>query len=130
MKRIERLTFLFALALAAPVYLWAQETDPSTPDLTKIVVSAIAALTPVLSVAVLWALKLAWSKIPASLILFLAPLLGMAINFGTGWVEGHPVASPIAAAALGALAVYLREFASTVLSKGFLGPVTVTKGMV
>jgi len=127
-RRIESLTFLLAL-LFAPLYLFAQEVL-TPPNPVEVGTNAIVALTPVLSVVVLWVLKLAWSKVPASIVLFAAPVVGMLIEFGLSYVGGHPSANPLVAAALGALSVYLREFASTVASKGFTGPVTVTKGML
>jgi hypothetical protein len=125
-RRIEFLTFVLAL-LFAPVWLLAQD---AAPDFKQVGVNAIAALTPVLAVVVLWGLKLAWSKIPASIVLFAAPVVGIGINYAIAWITGHPASDPIVAAALGAVATYLREFASTLASKGLIGSVSVTKGML
>jgi hypothetical protein len=122
-------TFVLAL-LCAPVILLAQEEPVAAPNFVEVGVNAIAALTPVLSVAVLWVLKLAWSKVPASLVLFAAPVVGMLIEFGLSYLAGHPPTNVLVGALAGSLGVYLREFASTLVSKGFGGSVTITKAML
>lgn len=116
-----------ALMFAAVSVLAAEAITP--PDFMGVGAKAIVALTPVLSVIVLWALKLAWAQVPASVVLLAAPFLSMGIDYFLSWLAGHPSSNPLIAASLGAVAVYLREFASTVLSKGLLGSVSVTKGM-
>jgi len=114
--------------LLAPVILYAQGADPlAPPDFRAVGVNAIAALTPVLGVVVLWGLKLAWSKIPASILVFAAPVLGIVVNYVVSYLAGHVPSDPLAAAALGALAVYLREFATTIQTKGLSGPITPTR---
>lgn len=113
--------------LLAPVILLAQ-TDPlAPPDLKAVGANAIAALTPVLGVVVLWGLKVAWSKVPASIVLFAAPVVGMLLNYGLSYLSGHVPVDPLAAAALGMLSTYLREWGSTLASKGLSGPITPTK---
>jgi hypothetical protein len=99
-------------------------------DWTKVLVDAVAALTPVIVGAAVWALKAAYAKIPASWIFIITPILGILINYGTGWIEAHVVNYPAAVAAvLGLLAVVLREFISTLQVKGLGGSVSQTKGM-
>lgn len=116
--------------LLTPVILLAQTADPlAPPDLKAVGANAIAALTPVLGVVVLWALKVAWSKVPASIVLFAAPVVGILLNYGLSYLAGHAPGDPLAAAALGMLAVYLREFGSTLATKGFAGGVSITKAM-
>lgn len=122
-----RLTLLLALFVSA-VYVAAQEPTPP-PNLVDVGAKAIVALTPILSVLVLWGLKALWAQVPASLILFAAPVVGWGIDFFLSWLTDHPSSNPLVSAGLGALAVYLREFAATVLSKGFTGPVAATKAM-
>ena len=114
--------------LLVPALLLAQGVDPlAPPDFKSLGAQAILALTPVLGVVILWGLKVAWSKIPASIVLFAAPVLGIVVNYGIAYLTGHVPADPVAAAALGALAVYLREFASTLATKGITGAITPTK---
>lgn len=129
MKKLLSLTFSIVMGLLlVPALLLAQGADPLTPpDFKAVGANAIAALTPVLGVVVLWGLKVAWSKVPASIVLFAAPVVGMLLNYGLSYLAGHPAGDPLAAAALGMLAVYLREFGSTLASKGLAGPITPTK---
>lgn len=99
-------------------------------DWSAVAVQAVTALTPVLVLVLLWGAKLVWSKVPASLVLIAAPILGMLINFGAGWLTGHQGDfSPLVAAILGALATFLRELGTTIQTKGMNGPVSVTKIM-
>ena len=98
-------------------------------DWTSVAVDLILAVTPVLTMVLLWGLKVAWSKVPGSAVVFLAPVLGIVINFALNWYQGHPVANPVIAAAAGMLAIALREFISTLSTKGVSGSVTITKGM-
>ncbi len=96
-------------------------------DWKDVGVQAITAITPVATLVLLWLVKIGWEKIPASVVIFAAPVVGIAINFGLNYITGHPSADPVIAAALGALAVFLRELGSTLASKGLGGPVTPTK---
>jgi hypothetical protein len=98
-------------------------------DWSSVGVQAITAITPVATLVLLWAVKLAWEKIPASIVLFAAPVVGLLLNFGISYISGHPASDPVLAAALGALAVFLRELATTLGTKGMTGSVSVTKGM-
>lgn len=134
LKKIRTLS-IDALALTLgltlfPVLLLAQEVVDPKPDITQVGIAAITALTPVLSGLVLWVLKAAWSKIPASMVLIAAPIVGIAVNFATAYIASHPPTSLLLAAALGALSVYLREFASTIQTKGWVGEVSATKFML
>jgi hypothetical protein len=125
MRKLIVQTLMLVLFFASVVV--AQVAPEPAPDLKAVGVAAINALIAPLSVLVLWGLKLAWSKIPASVVLFAAPIVGMAINYATSYLTGHVPTDPLAAAGLGALAVYLREFGSTLAAKGFAGAITPTK---
>lgn len=96
-------------------------------DWKDVGVQAITAITPVATLVLLWAVKLLWEKIPASVVLFAAPVVGLLVNFGVSYLSGHQSADPVVAAALGALAVFLRELGSTLATKGVSGSVTPTK---
>lgn len=121
------LTYALALALlVVPRLLFGQDVEPA-PDLKAVAVDAINALIAPLTLVVLWGLKTLWKKIPASLVLFLGPAVGVAINFGLSYLGNHPPADPVVAALLGAVSTWAREFLDTVISKGFTGPVTLTK---
>lgn len=99
-------------------------------DWKDVGVQAITAITPVATLVLLWLAKLGWEKIPASAVLFAAPVAGLAINFALNYLTGHPASDPVVAAGLGALAVFLRELGSTLATKGVSGSVSVTKGML
>lgn len=100
------------------------------PDLTQLGVDAITALTPIATVLVLWAFKSAWQKVPASIVVFAAPVLGILLNYGISTLAGLTPDSVLIAALLGALGTWLREIVSTIQAKGFGGSVTKTPGMV
>lgn len=111
--------------------LLAQVVPVPPPDMSALAVAAIVALTPVLSVLVLWGLKIVWAKIPASWMFVASPVVGLLINFALNWIAGNAANfSPVVASILGALAVYLREFLSTLATKGLLSPVTKTPNML
>ena len=99
-------------------------------DWTNVAVLAIAALTPVVSMVAIWALKLAWSRIPAAWIFIVAPLVGILGNYLLSWLGNQAPANAILGAVLGLLAVVLREFLSTLQAKGINGPVSRTTGML
>lgn len=99
-------------------------------DWTNVAVTAIAALTPVLTMVAVWALKAAYSKIPAAWIFIVSPIIGIGINFAISWLSSQVPSSAVVAAVLGLLAVVLREFLSTLQAKGVTGQVTPTKGML
>lgn len=99
-------------------------------DWSSVALQVITALTPVVTLVAVWGLKLAWSKIPAAWIFIAAPLAGMVVNYALTWISGHSGDySAMIAAALGLLAVVLREFLTTLASKGLIGSVSVTKSM-
>jgi len=100
------------------------------PDFTQLGVDAITALTPIATVLVLWAFKSVWQKVPASIIVFAAPVLGILLNYAISLVTGLTADSVIVAALLGAVGTWLREIVSTIQAKGFGGAVTPTKGML
>lgn len=99
-------------------------------DWEKVGVDAIVALTPVATFVLVWLLKLAWSKVPASIVLFAAPVVGVLVNFGLSYLVGHPPSSLLVAALLGIVATSLREWLSTFQEKGLAGPISQTKGML
>lgn len=117
------------LVTLAPVAVFAQVENPP-PDYRRLIVDLISAVTPVLTVVVVWAFKLAWSKLPASVVVFAAPVLGIVLNYLAAWIVGQTPSDPIVAALLGAAGVYLRELLTTLGSKGLSGSVTVTKSML
>lgn len=117
------------LVTLAPVAVFAQVENPP-PDYRRLIVDLISAVTPVLTVVVVWAFKLAWAKLPASVVVFAAPVLGIVLNYLAAWIVGQTPSDPIVAALLGAAGVYLRELLTTLGSKGLSGSVTVTKSML
>jgi hypothetical protein len=99
-------------------------------DWTNLAIIAIGGLTPAVTLFGVWALKLAYSKIPASLMFVAAPLIGILANKGLEWIAGHSGDyTAIAAAGLGLLAIVIREFITTINAKGLGGPVSQTKAM-
>lgn len=96
-------------------------------DWTQIGANAIIAVTPVVSLALVWLLKSVWSKIPASIVLFAAPVAGIVVNFVINYITGMVPSSLLVAAVLGLLATTLREWITTLNSKGLDGPTTPTK---
>lgn len=119
------LSFLITL-LFVPLYLFAQTGDPM-PDLKGAGAQAILALIPITTLFVVWGLKLAVSKIPASAVIFAVPIIGVVLNYALAWLIAHPPADPILAAVFAALATYAREAITTVNTKGINGPISVTK---
>lgn len=117
------------LVTLAPVAVFAQVENPP-PDYRRLIVDLISAVTPVLTVVVVWAFKLAWAKLPASVVVFAAPVLGIVLNYLAAWIVGQTPSDPIVAALLGAAGVYLRELLTTLGSKGLSGSVTVTRSML
>ena len=100
-------------------------------DWTQVGVDAIAALTPVIVGVLVWALKNAYSKIPATWLFVVTPVLGIVINYGTGWIDANVgTYAPLVAAVLGLLSIVLREFITTLQAKGLFGSVSKTKGML
>jgi hypothetical protein len=96
-------------------------------DWNVVGMDAITALTSVAVMVGVWALKLAWGKIPASFLLFATPILGIAINYGLGYLTAHPPANVLVAALAGLFATVIREWWSTLATKGLNGPASVTK---
>jgi len=97
-------------------------------DWTQVGVVAITALTSVVVMVGAWGLKLAWGKIPASVLLFATPVMGIAVNFGLSYLSSHPPANLLVAALAGLFATVIREWWSTLATKGFTGGVTASKG--
>jgi hypothetical protein len=95
-------------------------------DWNQVGAALIVAVTPVVSMVLVWVLKLAWAKIPASIVLFAAPVAGIVANFAINYIAGQVPSSIIVAAALGLIATTLREWITTLTTKGLNGPVTPT----
>lgn len=102
--------------------------DVAPPDYRKLIAESITVLVPVFTMTVLWLTKLAWSKIPASVVVFAAPVVGILGNFLLASITGNQTSDPIVAALLGMAGTYLREILSTLTAKGLAGGITVTKG--
>jgi hypothetical protein len=98
-------------------------------DWMNVAVLAIGALTSVLTMVAVWALKLAWSKIPASWLFIVSPLVGMLLNYLLSLIAAAVPANPVIGAFLGLAAVIIREFLTTLQTKGLFGSVSQTKGM-
>lgn len=99
-------------------------------DWNSVAVQLITAVTPVVTLVVVWALKNVWAKIPASFMFVVTPLAGILLNYVLSWIAGHSADfSVILGAVLGLLAVVIREFLSTLASKGLFGSVTATPKM-
>lgn len=110
--------FLLAQVLeAAPV---------APPDWGALLLTAANLLTPVATVALVWALKLAWARIPANLIMPATWLIGPLVNYALNWVNGSVESfNPTVGVIFGWLAIALREWLTT-LPKGF-GSVSITR---
>jgi hypothetical protein len=124
MKKL--LMLVAALVLTGASTVLAQEVAP--PDYKKLIAEAITVLVPVFTMAVLWATKLAWSKVPAAVVVFAAPVVGILGNFLLAWITGNQTSDPVVAALLGMAGTYLREILSTISAKGLSGGVTITRG--
>lgn len=123
---MRRVLSLLVVLLLSPVVLLAQAAEPM-PDPKAAGAQAILALTPILGLFVVWGIKLVFAKIPANLVLFVVPVVGIAINYGLSYLNGLSPADPLIAALVSMAATWLRELATTA-PKG-LSSVTVTKGM-
>jgi hypothetical protein len=99
-------------------------------DWMNVAVLAIGALTSVLTMAAVWALKLAWSKIPASWLFVVTPVVGIVLNYALSYMGNVIPANPLIGALLGLAAVVIREFMTTLQAKGLFGPVSKTEGML
>jgi hypothetical protein len=108
----------------------AAVTPPPPVDWVDIGSQVIAAVTPVAVFLAVWGFKFLWSKVPASVIVFSAPILGYLLNYALSYVSGLAPASPLIALLLGALAIALREIITTLGAKGLTDPVSRTKAMV
>lgn len=123
MKKL--LMLVAVLVLGGASLALAQEP---APDYKILVAQAITALVPIFTVAVLWVAKLAWSKIPAAIVVFAAPVVGILGNFLLAWLTGQQASDPVVAALLGMAGTYLREILSTISTKGLTGGITITRG--
>lgn len=124
---IRRLLFVALVFMGLAGFALAQDSNPM-PDLKAAGAAAILAIGSIATAFVVWAVKLGFSKIPANMVLFAVPVLGIVVNYGVAWLIGHPPADPLLAALSSTAATWLREVATT-LPKG-LAPVTPTKGML
>lgn len=122
---IRRLMLLVVLLAAVP--LLAQGVEPM-PDVKAAAAEAILAVGAIATMFVVWGAKLLFSKIPANVVLFAVPVIGMLLNYALAWLVGHPPADPLLAALASTGATWLREVLTS-LPKG-MAPVTPTKGML
>lgn len=100
-------------------------------DWNNVAVMAITALTPVVSFVAVWALKLAWAKIPAAWMFVAAPLAGLVLNYAMSYLAGPNVQfAPLVAALAGLGAIVIREFLTTIQAKGLMGSVSSTPKML
>jgi hypothetical protein len=128
-KMIRRAAAVAVLMLAVAASLALAQVAPGPmPDPVAAGSAAILALGSIATAFVVWGVKLLLSKIPANVVLFAVPVLGIGVNYGVAWLVGHPPADPLLAALASTAATWLREVATT-LPKG-LSPVTPTKGML
>jgi len=112
------------------ITLLAQVAPPGPIDWVQVGSQALAALTPILVFLFVWVFKSLWSQIPASVVVFSTPILGYIVDYVLSYITGLAPASPLVAAALGLLAIALREILTTLQTKGFSAPVTITKRML
>jgi hypothetical protein len=87
------------------------------PDWTAVVVALIAALQAAMITVVVWATKKVLPKIPRAGLPLLAVAIGVGIDTLAALFTGGTL-NPVAGAALGTLAVWLREVKSTVQQHG------------
>lgn len=99
-------------------------------DWMNVGVLFVGAVTSVVTMVVVWALKLAWSRIPASWLFIVTPIVGIGLNYLLSLMSAIIPANPLVGALLGLAAIIIREFLSTMQSKGFTGPVSQTKAML
>lgn len=125
---IRRLVVALLVVVGFASLVLAQADPGPMPDVKAAGVEAILALGAIATAFVVWGAKILMSKIPANVVLFAVPVLGIVVNYGVAWLLGHPPADPMLAALASTAATWLREVATT-LPKG-LAPVTPTKGML
>jgi hypothetical protein len=100
-------------------------------DWMEVGLTALTALTPVITMILVWGFKLIWNKIPASIVLVATPIFGALVNFGLLWIQGHAGSfHPLVGAALGVLAIALREVITSLQTKGLTGSVSQTNRML
>jgi len=86
-------------------------------DWTLLGSQAILALVPIVTMVVVWGVRLLIPKIPRVALPILAMGLPFALTFLVNYTTGHEL-SPIVAALLGAAATWLRELISTIQQHG------------
>lgn len=82
------------------------------------VVQLIAALTPLVTVLVVWGVRKVVPSIPRVALPVVALVLPLTVTWLTNYLSGHPTLDPITAALLGAAAVWLREVVNTLKEHG------------
>lgn len=124
---IRRLLLLLVLLVLTPVtILLAQTASEPMPDPKAAAAEAILAVGSIATMFVIWGAKRLIAKLPANVILFAVPVIGIGINYLLTWLAGHPPADPVMAALTATAATWLRELTTT-LPKG-LAAFTPTKG--
>jgi hypothetical protein len=78
-------------------------------------------LTPVIAPAVVFLVKLVWTKIPTVLIPVLATIIGAGGNLAATYVAGHPTNIGIAIA-LGLASIGAREIVDQIKKQGEIKP--------
>lgn len=117
----------YVAALTVGASLAFAQAEPM-PDVKAAGAELILAAGAIATAFIVWGAKLLINKIPANLVLFAVPVLGVGINYGIAWLVGHPPADPLLAALTATAATWLREIATT-LPKG-MAPVSKTPGML
>jgi hypothetical protein len=86
-------------------------------DWTLLGSQAILALVPIVTMVVVWGVRLLVPKIPRVALPILAAGLPFVLSFFVDYIGGHTF-SPLVAALLGAAATWLREIISTIQQHG------------
>jgi len=86
-------------------------------DWTLLGSQAVLALVPIVTMVVVWGVRLLIPKIPRVALPVLAMGLPYVLTFFVNYVGGHEF-SPLVAALLGAAATWLRELISTIQQHG------------
>ena len=109
---------LLMFIAAGSLMVHAAVGDPVVPpDWHVVALNAVNALTPVLTVAIVWGVKLAVAHIPRWILPFLALAASNGVVFVGTLVAGGTY-DPLTASLLGAAAVYLREVVTTFAEHG------------
>ena len=109
------LVLLFAAPELTPV---AHPFEVPPFDWAALAVNLFTVITPVLATVFVWLGNLATDKIPRILLPVSVVAVASVLDWLNAYVAGHTF-NPLWAAALGAAAVWLREFVDTASQHGF-----------